>query len=175
MTNFLACGLLVVGIASTLCADDSLPPFKITTKRVDDRVDVQTETDKVVLSVYSPFGISNAVIKRTNEKWPDAMVLRLHLKGLEYFQITDGKVTLKGSISLQDGKPVMRLWKDGREDVLLDAKSPHWMDVRILDGDGKLVKEIPLKNGYFEMALPKTFLAGNPASITVSWIDFYRN
>ena len=34
---------------------------------------------------------------------------------------------------------------------------------------------IPLMDGYFEMQLPRAFLEGNPKTITVSWIDFYRN
>jgi hypothetical protein len=38
--------------------------------------------------VQSPFGISHAVIERKCETWPDALVLRLHLKGLENFKVT---------------------------------------------------------------------------------------
>ena len=70
---------------------------------------------------------------------------------------------------------MVRLWKDGKEDAPLDAKSPYWMEIRIVGGDGKPAKEIPLKDGYFEMPLPKAFFEGNPKSITVNWIDFYRN
>jgi hypothetical protein len=97
------------------------------------------------------------------------------LKGLENFRATNGMVKLEGSASLQDGKTVLRLWKDGKEDTPLDAKSPYWMDVRILGDDGKPAKEIPLKDGQFEMVLPKAFFEGNPKTITVNWIDFYRN
>lgn len=176
MSHFLIPGLLVLAVAVTnAAAGDESPPFKITTKRENDRVEVKADKDKTVFSVHSPFGISNAAIERTGEKWPDAVVLRLHLKGLENFKVTNGKVKLEGSASLQDGKPVVRLWKDGKEDALLDAKSLYWMEVRILDGDGKQAKEIPLKGGYIEMQLPKAFFEGNPKSITVTWIDFYRN
>ena len=38
-----------------------------------------------------------------------------------------------------------------------------------------LAKELPLKDGYFEMTLPRAFFEGNPMTITVAWIDFYRN
>ena len=48
------------------------------------------------------------------------------------------------------------------------------MDIRILTGDGKSAKELPLKDGYFEMALPRAIFEGNPKSITLSWIDLYR-
>ena len=69
----------------------------------------------------------------------------------------------------------MRLWKDGKEDAPLNAKSPYWIEVRILDGDGKQATVIPLKRGSFEMQLPKALFEGNPKTITVNWIDFYRN
>ena len=54
-------------------------------------------------------------------------------------------------------------------------KTPFWTDIRIVGGDGKPAKELPPKDGYFEVALPKAFFEGNPQSITLNWIDFYRN
>jgi len=168
--------LVAAAITSAVPAgDDKQPPYKITSKRDDDRVDVKAEKGKATFSIHSPFGISHAAIERVGDKWPDDVVLRLNLKGLENFKVTNGKVKLKGSASIQAGKPVVRLWKDGKEDTPLDAKSPYWMMVRSLGGDGKAAKEIPLKDGYFELTLPKALFEGNPTSITVSWIDFYRN
>jgi len=176
MSKLLVVVLLIVAVAAvTTAAANDTPPYKITTKRDNDKVEVKTEKDRATFSVQSPFGVSNAVIERKSDKWPDAVVLRLNLKGLENFKVSNGKVTLEGSVSLQVEKPVVRLWKDGKEDSPLDAKSPYWIGVRILGGDGKPAKEIPLKDGYFELALPKAFFEGNPNSITVNWIDFYRN
>ncbi|MEZ0268219.1 MAG: hypothetical protein ACAI43_26130, partial [Phycisphaerae bacterium] len=64
----------------------------------------------------------------------------------------------------------VRVWKDGKEDAPLDAKSPFWTDVRRVGrGDGK-----PADDGYFEVPLPKAFFGGNPKSIELNWIDFYR-
>ena len=168
--------LVLLGGAGCLAvAADEPPKFKITTKRKDDSVEVRAEKDKTMFSVKSPFGISQAVIERTDDKWPGAVVLRLHLKGLESFRASNGKVTLDAAVSIDKGKAKVRLWKDGKEDALLDEKSPFWMDIRILTGDGKPAKELPLKDGYFEMALPRAFFEGNPKSITVTWIDFCRN
>ena len=76
--------ILVVAFLSAGCAiaaDES--SFKITTKRDDDRIEVTARNDKAVISVHSPFGISQAVIERSNEQWPDTVILCLHLKGLE--------------------------------------------------------------------------------------------
>jgi hypothetical protein len=34
---------------------------------------------------------------------------------------------------------------------------------------------LPLKDGYFEINLPRAFFEGSPKEITMGWIDFYRN
>src|SRR5579862_3828437 len=101
--------------------------FKITAKRADDTVAVEVKKDSTVFSITSPFGISSAVIERTDETWPGSVVLRLHLKGLESFRAENGKVTLDAAVSSQKEGPRVRLWKDGKEDALLDDKSPFWM------------------------------------------------
>jgi hypothetical protein len=173
MSHFLVSLVFVFAVAMTTAAADDTPPFKITTKRDNDAVEVRADKDKTVFVVKSPFGISQAVIERKGEKWPDAVILRLHLKGLESFRVTNDKVKLEASVSSQECK--VRLWKDGKEDAPLDAKSAYWMDVRMVGGDGKPAKAIPLKDGYFEMALPKAFFEGNSKAITLNWIDFYRN
>jgi hypothetical protein len=49
------------------------------------------------------------------------------------------------------------------------------MDIRILTSDDKPAKELPLKDGYFEMTLPRALFESNPKSIRLNWIDFYRN
>jgi hypothetical protein len=179
MSKSLAIVFLVaafIGMSSAVIAGDDKPPkFKITTKRDTDTVEVRADKEKTAFIVKSPFGISQAVIERTDEKWPDAVMLRLHLKGLESFRATNGKVTLDAAVSSHDDKQQARLWKDGKEDSPLDAKSPYWMEIRMIGGDGKAAKAIPLKGGYIEMQLPKAFFDGNPKSITVNWIDFYRS
>ena len=152
---------------------DQLAKFKITTTRKDDSVEVRSDKDKTVVAVKSPFGISQVVIEREGEKWPDAVRLHLHMKGLESFRASNGKVTVDAALSSQDGK--VRIWKDGKEDAPLDVKSPFWTEICMVGSDGKPAKEIPLKDGYFEVRLPKAFFESNPKSITLNWIDFHRN
>lgn len=173
MFEHLAIVAVIAAALSTGCTDAvNEPQFKITTKRDNDKVEVKVKTDKMIFSVHSPFGISQTVIESTNGNWPDIVMLRLHLKGLENFKVSNGKVTLEAAVSSQDSK--VRLWKDGKEDSPLDAKSPHWTEIRMVGDDGKQVTTVPLKDGYFEIQLPKAFLEDNPKSITVNWIDFYR-
>ena len=99
-------------------------------------------------------------------------MLRLHLKGLENFKVSNGIITLEAAVSSQDS--IVRLWKDGKEDSPLDSKSPYWMEIRMVGNDGKPTTSIPVTDGYFEIQLPKALFEDNPKSITVNWIDFYR-
>jgi hypothetical protein len=162
-------------LGGLLVSSEEPTKFKVTTKKADDAVTVRTEKEGTVFSVRSPSGISQMVVERKEDQWSETVVLRLHLKGLESFRISNGKVTLHAAVSVQDGKAKVRLWKDGEEKKPLDEKSPLWMIVRIVGGDGKPAKELPLDGGYFEMTLSKAFFEGNPQSITLNWIDFYRN
>lgn len=172
MRGHLIAAILILRFSVMTCAADDTPPFKITTKRSNDRVEVKSENDKVLFDVRSPFGISNAMIERTAERWPEKVVIQLRLKGLENFKVSTDKLKLEASVSSQNGDA--RLWKDGKEDSPLNAKSPYWMEIRIMDNDGKSIKALPLKEGYFEMQLTKNFFEGNPRSIKLDWIDFYR-
>ncbi len=149
------------------------PKFKITTKRSDDRIVVKYSDTKVLFVVQSPTGIGSGTIERTTERWPDSVVLQLRLNGLESFKLLSDKLKLDASISSQNGD--VRLWKDGKEDEPLDAKNPYWMEIRIQDAEGKPTKVFPLKGGFVEMQLPKSLLERNPKSLTLHWIDFYRN
>ncbi len=162
----------IVGVTSCVTAYGDDPPLKITTKRDDDKIDVTIEQDKAVISVRSPFGMSQAIIEPSGIKWPDIVTLRLHLKGLEKFKVTNGNDTLEAAVSSRDGK--VRFWKNGKEDPPLDTKHQYWMEIRMIGKDGKLVKTIPLKHGYFEMRLPEDLFEDHPKSITLEWIDFYR-
>jgi hypothetical protein len=87
-------------------------------------VEVHADKDKTLFSVKSPFGISQAVIERQEDTWPKAVVLRLHLKGLESFRASNGKVRVDAAVSSQEGMLKVRIWKDGKEDASLDEKSP---------------------------------------------------
>jgi hypothetical protein len=165
---------LAVLALDALAGKDSSNKFKVTTKRKDDTMEVKSEKDKTLFIIKSHFGISRADIEREGEKWPDAVLLRLHLKGLESFRASNGKVTLDAAVSIDGGKAKVRLWKDGKEDAPLDQKSPLWIEFRIVGGDGNPARELPLKDGYFEVTLPRAFFDGNPKTITLNWIDFYR-
>jgi hypothetical protein len=151
---------------------DDTAKFEVTTKRADDRVEAKQDATKTFFIVQSPSGISHATIQRTAENWPESILVQMRLHGLENFRLqTEGK---KMNVSVSSSSAVVRLWLDENEDSPLDSRSPYWMEIRILDRDGKPTKTIPLQDGYFEMKLPTKFFESNPRSIKLDWIDFYR-
>jgi len=69
-----------------------------------DRVQTAAEGDKVVLEVFSDSGIGQAEVARPAAGWPAALVIRLHLKGLEGFHVSNGRATHKDRLN-RDGDP----------------------------------------------------------------------
>ncbi len=81
--------------------------------------------------------------------------------------------TIEASVSSNDKVSRVRQWKDKAEN-LLAPQNPYWIEIQMIGSDQKTANTIPLQNGYFEMRLPKILFEGNPESITIEWIDFYR-
>lgn len=148
--------------------------------RQDSRVQILRDDKRTIVDVRSPFGIDKAVIHRAGENWPQPLIVRLHLRGLESFKIDNGTLAVGWSVS-STGEPKTRvtLWQ-GREEKSLAIDSPFFTPVRIIRGEGKLPDKaddapaIPLRDGYFEVTLPARLLADNPAQLALHWIDFYR-
>lgn len=169
--------LVISGRAGTSAghAPENQPALlKITTKRSDDTVEVRRDKDKTLLIMKSPVGISQAIIQRASAQWPAAVVVRLHLKGLERFRASNGTVAVEAAVAMAEGELRVRRWK-GNEIAIRDETSPLWTAIRVIGADGKPAQEIPLADGYFDVTLPKALFEGNPKSITLTWIDFYRN
>ncbi len=159
MVTRLAMLLTLLTITQLRAADDKAS-VKVTPRKATDRIELTTEEATTVISIHSPEGISGATIERVREKWPESLKLRLHLRGLENFQVRCGSLSISASVSTSDG--IARLWRTDHENSPLDQKSEYWMP-------------ITSREDLKEITLPKTIFADNPKSITLQWIDFYRN
>lgn len=147
--------------------------FEVVTKRSNDRVEIKQVATQTIFIVHSPVGISHASITRSADKWPTNLSLQLRLKGLESFRFQTEDKTI--NLSVSSSSLEARQWLNENEDRPLDSKSAYWMEIRLLDRDGKPTKSIPLEDGYFEITLPAKILESNPRAIKLEWIDFYRN
>jgi hypothetical protein len=155
-------------------ADVAAPSFEITLRKQADRVKTSGEADRVVFTVTSPSGIGGATIAPKTGKWPQAVIVRLELKGLESLTVSNGKTTLSASVSSHgDGRVLLQLVEPGKEKPV-DSKSPYWTEIRVLDAKGKPAKQIPLRDGCFELTVPKAFFGDGAKSLALSWIDYFR-
>ena len=154
MTRSLVC-IIAIAATSAHAADPSRVPSVTAGDPDSDQVKVTATKAGCLVAITSPSGIGKTALTRTTDKWPTAVVLRLHLKGLEGFKASNSTVTVGAEVPNSGGKP--RTWQDveGKE-------KPIEMSVKAVDG-------------HFEIRLPPAILAADAKTITVQWIDFYRN
>src|SRR5205085_1906168 len=106
-------------------------------RKADDTVAVGGDQGRTVFDIKSPSGIGRAVVERKGEAWPKAVVVRLHLKGLECLKVYNGKVEIGAAVGIRDGKVQARQWKGGEDETPLAADDPLRLAVRVPDRDGK--------------------------------------
>src|SRR5262245_42454 len=68
--------------------------LKASADRPDARVTVGADTGQAVVEIFSPSGIGGAEVEITSAALPQAIVLRLHLRGLEQLRFTYGDTTV---------------------------------------------------------------------------------
>jgi parallel beta-helix repeat protein len=146
------------------------PGFHATVGRMDTRIRFLTEGDASVFDITSATGIDKATIKRETDEWPQTILVRLHLGGLELFRAGGKETAIEWSVASTEKHEARSSLVDGKRVADLKTDSPYYSEVRIVGG----VKQIPLQDGYFEIPLPAKLLEGNPVTISLEWIDFYR-
>jgi hypothetical protein len=166
---------LVLVMGGMAHAEEPGTPFRVTTRKAEDRLSIKRQGDRVVFTVLSASGIGGAAITRQDERWPGVVVLRMRLKGMERLQVGNGKVTLSASVSSSgEHRTILGLSEGDRKEVPVERRSPYWTEVRILDTQDRPSRDIPLKDGVFEVTLPRALFASDPRTITLDWIDFFR-
>ena len=148
--------LLATGVSgATLCLAGG-PEFKLDYKKkgvhdLPNQIDVTASKRKAVIDIRSQFGIGSGTVHLVRGNWPREIVVRLHLGGLEGFDVSNGTT----SVSKSD------------------------MQVKMVDKDGKplagkyLLKE-QAKGAYYEVELPAQLLGKGVTTLKMSWVDFYR-
>lgn len=141
--------------------------LEASTRKDTSRVRIEQSGGNTVLDITSKTGIGVATITRKSEKWPETILVRLHLRGLESFKVENGKLAVEWSVS-GSGKSASRVTlREGRKETPIDQTSPYFSASEKVVGKGD-------KGGHFEVPLPAKLFAGNPEEITLRWIDFYR-
>ena len=162
-----AAGLLLLAA----CAAGGVTPvsYRVTPGSADTQVTYQVTGGDLVAEIHCPSGIGSAQFVRTGGA-PEALVLRLHLRGLEGLTFEYPGATVKVFVSSQDGAVGESVSVAGGAETPLEPGSPYWMDVKIEAAD----KSIPLHDGAFIVLAPTAFLTAERQDFTVRWVDFYR-
>lgn len=151
--------------------DDVSLDYHLATGHDDTRVKVSLVDHSLVFDVTSPRGIDHLHIRRKGAAWPDKLVARLRLKGLEQFVIAADAKSFAWSVP-SHGEPNSRVMRFvANEELPVAMEDPCFAAIRIVAKN----HAIPLNDGYFELTLPTKCLDGNPEEIKLRWIDFYRN
>ena len=144
--------------------------FHATVGRTETRIRFLTVGDASIFDITSTTGIDKATIKRESDECPKSILVHLHLRGLESFKASGKGFAIEWSV-FSTGEHEARSWLvRGRRVADIKMDSLYFTEVRIVGGERK----IPLKDGYIEVPLPSKLFKGNPETIILEWIDFYR-
>ncbi len=169
-------------MAALLSSAVEPPEFKIESLKPGEvvregSVKVSIQKGAIVFDIHDARGIGGVSITPKLGDWPKSVIVRLHLSGLESLQMSNGKVTLSGSVLSHSGH--MRLLEIEESGKKREAgkDDPLWINIRMLDGQGKDIDHLPdaTKGGYFEVTLPPALLSTAKPGMTLRWIDFYRH
>ncbi len=166
---------LVVEVVEGLVAPDGRP-LGVRCRNREDAIKVAAEGGGTILSVTSPSGIGAATVERGGGRWPDELILRIHLRGLESLRLSGGGAALGISV-LSHGGNTRLLHLAGRgegEGPQLTPGDPGWTDVRAVDARGQPVAGLPGEGGWFELTVPKVLLPPVEDTLRLDWVDFYR-
>lgn len=157
-----------------LAVNAAEPKLKVVTKRADDKIEVTQNGEHTTLSVRSPSGIGSGVVSRLSSVWPERVILRLHLSGLEGLTVSHSQMKLTAEAAGTDNQKFLHITKNANQSRDRSPTKLAECEIRAFGNDGRPSKVLPLKDGYFEVRLPKVLFADNPESLTINWIDFYR-
>ena len=104
---------------------------------------------------------------------PERIVIRLHLAGLEEFRLISEQTTISASFSssgVLTGNNQKVISAGGESPIT--PIHPYWLNISVVSDQE--TPDIPLKQGYFEVELPKEFLREAANFFEIQWVDFYR-
>lgn len=140
------------------------PEISITTAAESDEIVLSFRQNEAgaswsaVLDLTSPTGIGSGRVSLMAGAWPEPVLLRLHLAGLEELTLKTGEAVVQLSISSVPERTLRQVDAAGQS---LSPASPLWLDVSLGDG-------------YFDVLLPPDLLASAGGAFEIRWIDFYR-
>jgi hypothetical protein len=166
---------VVLAGSSRAAETPARPTLEVALRESEDRATVQWEKSRAVVDVRSKSGIGGATIRRAKGTWP-AVMLRLHLKGLEKLDVSNGKLEVSASVLSHSGNRILQSVRRGAEKKRREVRKgdAEHLAIAIVDRKPPARGKIPVGDGHIDIALPKALLADGVDTLEVNWIDFYR-
>lgn len=155
--------------------------------------EVTIANDRAVIDVTDQHGINGLNAHLVEGEWPEEVVIRLSLQGLERLEIHYDDLTITTGVSSTGSPPppltITVVDEAGNAQSASPSADIYYPDIRaVLPGgaapDGATAvgplatgdkPPIPLPEGStFEITLPPHFFAEKHDSFSMQWIDFYR-
>lgn len=162
---FVAAGLLAWLPAG--CAWTPLQPVAATVESssADTRVTIVRAGERTVIEVRSPRGIGRSRITFA-EPPPGALEFRLHVAGLEHFEVVAGESAAALSLPQGQTAPLITLRTAEATDTPVAPGSPYWMTVE---------RPAPgATDPVFRVVAPRRLIGEQSLTVELNWIDFYR-
>lgn len=130
------------------------------------QVVVVRSADRTVLEVHSPSGIGRSRVTFAEALPSGPLEFRLHLRGLEHFELAYGSTRLTVSLPQGGVGLLVMLQPANQPETAVVPGSSYWMEVEPpTPGSGDPV---------IRVVAPLDLSAQRPRVIEFGWIDFYR-
>ena len=133
--------------------------FKVELQNSQDAAGVVYNRKACIVTIVSKKGIGRAELFRFGKHWPSRMTIRLKLKSLSSFGMSDGNIRFNTSANSPRKTPYWKISKNKKR-----SDKP----------DGVLDVAITKNKGFYEIRVPQKLLESNPKQIGFGWIDLFR-
>lgn len=166
---------MLISVLLTACirSNESDPQFSVTSSEPGDTITITYKDNISIIDINSPSGIGSARVDFVSGPFPQKIIARLHLKGLEEFRLlyADTVIIASASSGSAFNNDNQRILLSGTEEPILPGQ-PLWMEIRIVSD--QTAQNIPLDEGYFEVTFPQEFMENAGNSFEIQWVDFFR-
>ena len=156
----------------TIPNESSEPEYQVTNNQPSSEVTVSNEANTAIVEVFSDNGIGSASVMLVNGEWPESIVMRFHLQGLESLQFSYGDTMIDLSVNTQH-MILQSVTSAGGTNEAIEEDSEFWLPVTFVDSEGT-EKDEPTAGGIIVVSAPADFYFENLTEFTINWIDFYR-
>lgn len=148
--------------------------LKVGPRKPEDRTSMEATPGSTIVTITSESGIGGATIERSGATWPDRLVVRLRLRGLESLTVQGGGISLTGSCPVAGTSLAPKPIREDHPGTPSDRDGTPALSIRAVGADGQPASAVPLNGGYFEVEVPHALMSNQVTKLGLEWIDFHR-